>query len=481
MKRTPNNITRDHRATTSPAKTTRVAEAALLLLCGGGLIAGCYEGFDGQELAEDEDEDAVEAADGEGLADARAPLEISHAELFDGEIPPPPLDDGENWDFSDATQDPSAIYGGTTVPVCGWPAAVELGGSCTGSLVHPQVVIYAAHCGQSYSKIYFGEDYTKAAFSVTPSSCQIYPGGGPGKGNDFAVCKLSQPVTNVPITPILMGCETQILKQGQAVTLVGFGNANNGPYGIKRHVTTTINQISNANEIHIGGNGKDTCQGDSGGPAYVQLADGTWRVFGITSYGGACGGGGWYSMMHVGMSWFESVTGVDLTPCHTANGTWSPTASCGGFAYNPANAGGTWGGGCNTGSVGGFSATCGAAYSQQQQPPPPPPPQQQAPCVGCTLYSGSLSGPGAQQQQPSGTYYQSVSYGAHEGYLQGPAGSDFDLYLYRWQNNTWALVAKAETNSTNETIKFNGSAGYYTWVIRSYSGAGSYSFYLKRP
>ena len=435
--------------------------------------SGCYEGVEAQEAAGAEEDE--EAGGEESAEDARAPLEFSHAELFGGEIPPPPLEDGEFWDFSDGTVDPSAIYGGTTVPVCGWPAAVELGGSCTGSLVHPQVVIYAAHCGASYSKIYFGEDYTKPAMAVTPSSCQIYPGGGPGKGNDWAVCKLSQPVTNVPITPILMGCETQILKAGQAVTLVGFGNANNGPYGIKRHVTTTINQISNANEIHIGGGGKDTCQGDSGGPAYVQLADGTWRVFGITSYGGACGAGGWYSMMHTGMSWFESVAGVDLTPCHTANGTWSPTASCGGFAQNPANAGGTWAGGCNTGAVSGFSATCGAPYSNNNDNNNNPP------CVGCTKYTGSIAGPGAQEQQPSGTYYQSVSAGMHEGYLQGPPGSDFDLYLYRWQNNQWAMIAKAETNSTNETIKFNGVAGYYTWVVRSWSGSGSYSFYLKRP
>src|SRR5688572_27429935 len=51
----------------------------------------------------------------------------------------------------------SPIYGGTNVPSCGWPSAVELGGSCSGTLVHPELVIYAAHCGASYSWVRLGE------------------------------------------------------------------------------------------------------------------------------------------------------------------------------------------------------------------------------------------------------------------------------------------------------------------------------------
>ncbi len=433
------------------------------LVCSLGLAAGCYDGLD------------IDLDDFDELAESRVQLEFSHDELFAGQVPHPPFEEAYLDEYTEIPDDPDAIYGGSPVPVCGWPAAVELGGSCTGSLVHPQVVIYAAHCGASYNKIYFGENYQQAAKAVTPSSCQIYPGGGPGKGTDFAVCKLAQPVTDVPITPILMGCETQILKPGQAVTLVGYGNANNGPYGIKRHVTTTINAITQQNEIHIGGNGKDTCQGDSGGPAYVQLADGTWRVFGITSYGGACGGGGYYSMMHIGMQWFEQVTGLDLTPCHTATGTWAPTAACGGFSKNPGNAGGTWGGGCSAGNLGGMSATCGAPHANN------PAPQPQVPCAGCVGYNGSLAGKGASQQQPNGSYYQSLKSGLHEGYLQGPAGTDFDLYLFKWHNNNWVQVAKAETASTNETIKYNGTAGYYTWLVSSWSGAGNYTLYINKP
>lgn len=430
--------------------------------------------------------DEVDGASARGdITDAGRPEVVGHDELFAGVADPPPApprDDAPSDEFSALDDDDGeAIYGGTTVSTCGWAATVELGGACTGTLVHPQVVVYAAHCGASYSKIYFGENYKSPAKTVTPQWCKVYPGGQPGSGNDFAVCKLSQPVNDVPIVPILMGCETSALQPGKAVTLVGFGNADNGPYGIKRQVTTTINGFD-GDEISIGGSGKDTCQGDSGGPAFIKLADGTWRVFGITSYGGACGTGGFYSMIHKGIQWFEQQTALDLTPCHNVDGTWNPGPNCYNFQTGPASVGDTWSGGCNAGGPSGaYSQTCGAPYQGDPQPPPPPPPPDDSPCTGCTEAGGSLSGAGDADQHPNGTYYQSTSSGAHEGYLVGPNAADFDLYLYKWNGSAWAMVAKAETASSTETIKYNGTAGYYTWLVESYSGSGTYTLWSKKP
>jgi len=60
--------------------------------------------------------------------------------------------------------------------------------------------------------------------------------------------------------------------------------------------------------------------GDSGGPAFVQLADKSWRVFGIDSEGTgkSCGAGDLMGVMHKAVSWIEQQSGVDITPCHDA-------------------------------------------------------------------------------------------------------------------------------------------------------------------
>jgi hypothetical protein len=105
-----------------------------------------------------------------------------------------------------------------------------------------------------------------------------------------------------------------------------------------------------------------------------------------------------------------------------------------------------------------------------------------APCTGCTLYTGSISGTGQSSYQPNGTYYYSSVSGLQQGWLQGPAsGADFDLYLYKWNGSSWVVVASSTSSTANETISYSGTAGYYEWEVYSYSGSGSYSLWLKHP
>ena len=264
---------------------------------------------------------------------------------------------------SAAQAEPQAIYGGNKVKPCAWPTTVSLGG-CTGTLVHPELVVFAAHCmSGSYgpSVVTFGDNENQPAFKVATSSCKADPKYYSSSGRDVAYCKLAQPVTSVPIVPILMGCETQSLAPGASVVAVGFGQANDGlGWGPKREVTMSVNSIANG-EAFIGGAGKDTCYGDSGGPVYIRLSDGAWRVFGITSYGEYCGGGGYYSMMHTAIDWLEQSSGVDLTPCFDG-GQWAPGPDCGHFPVDAELGGGSWSSGCATGNVSPMSATCGAAF-----------------------------------------------------------------------------------------------------------------------
>jgi subtilisin family serine protease len=113
-------------------------------------------------------------------------------------------------------------------------------------------------------------------------------------------------------------------------------------------------------------------------------------------------------------------------------------------------------------------------------PPPPPPP----PPSGCSqfpqVFSGSLSGSGDADIHPNGTYFQSVA-GTQQGCLDGPAGVDFDLYLYRWNGLGWSIVAQGITSAPDENVSYNGTAGYYYWRVVSYTGSGSYTFGMRRP
>jgi subtilisin family serine protease len=111
-------------------------------------------------------------------------------------------------------------------------------------------------------------------------------------------------------------------------------------------------------------------------------------------------------------------------------------------------------------------------------PPPPPPP---GVCSGLPEQStGSLSGKNDADIIPNGTYYQAAA-GIHRGCLDGPAGVNFDLALYRWSGSRWVRVAVSEVSGPDESITYNGTAGYYYWRVYSSSGSGSYIFGMQRP
>jgi len=100
----------------------------------------------------------------------------------------------------------------------------------------------------------------------------------------------------------------------------------------------------------------------------------------------------------------------------------------------------------------------------------------------CTTYSGSLSGSGASQIQPNGTWYQTTVSGTHTGKLVGPAsGADFDLYLQQWNGSAWVNVASGTGSTATENVTYSGAANYYQWNVVSYTGSGSYTLCISHP
>lgn len=100
--------------------------------------------------------------------------------------------------------------------------------------------------------------------------------------------------------------------------------------------------------------------------------------------------------------------------------------------------------------------------------------------AGYEVFTGNLAFSGDYAYQPNGTYYFSAN-GTQSGKLIGPAGSNFNLDLWRWNGRSWQTVGSSTGAASDESISYSGSSGYYVWRIVSASGSGDYSFCLQRP
>ncbi|HWB80899.1 MAG TPA: S1 family peptidase [Nannocystaceae bacterium] len=271
-------------------------------------------------------------------------------------------------------RDPSAILGGAPVASCGWPSTVWVD-HCTATLVDPRMVVLASHCivlAGTPTTASFGESVEAPARQVPIAGCVTYPNwqpSMPGDGNnDIAICQLAEPVDDVPIVPILMGCEADALAAGATVTLVGFGVHDQlGTMGTKYAADVAVQTVG-TDAIFVGDETASSCNGDSGGPAFVQLADGSWRVFGVTSGAAGttpgCPQTAVYTMIHRYAQWIEDTSMLDVTPCHDADGTWNPDERCTEFPLSPNEVAGTWAMACDDGERSGPSATCGDPIAQ---------------------------------------------------------------------------------------------------------------------
>jgi uncharacterized protein (TIGR03382 family) len=229
-----------------------------------------------------------------------------------------------------------AIVGGTTVEPGQWPDAVAVLGStgtCTGTLIAPDVVLTAGHCANIKptqviaNTIDFSQD---TGVRVQVVKTEAYPNWQ--TEYDVAVLVLASPIQGVTPRKVGTSCTFHNFARDTSVRLVGFGATDmmgqTANTQLRQAMTAVTDpdctggngckeQIAPGGEFVAGGTGSaDSCFGDSGGPVYLDTPVGA-VVVGAVSRGvdGAdtpCGGGGIYVRTDNLIEWIEQTTGKTI-------------------------------------------------------------------------------------------------------------------------------------------------------------------------
>ena len=224
------------------------------------------------------------------------------------------------------------VIGGTAVPPGKWPDAVAVlgaSGSCTGTLIAPDVVLTAGHCADANPTTVIANttDYQAGGgIRAQIKSVTAYPSWE--TTFDLAVIVLEQPIVGVTPRPLGVACTFQGFAEDTMVHLVGFGltdTAGAGDNSTLREAQAPVLDAdcsggngcaagaAPAGEFVAGGGGTDSCFGDSGGPVYLDTPRGTVVIAavsrGLDNSATPCGGGGIYVRTDKVVAWIEQTAG----------------------------------------------------------------------------------------------------------------------------------------------------------------------------
>ena len=282
------------------------------------------------------------------------------------------------------TQDAIPVVGGTQVPAGKWPDAVAvLGpqGTCTGTLIAPDLVITAGHCIDIHpTKVIINTtDYAaQGGTTIDVLTTVAYPSWQ--TAYDVSLIMLAHPVVGVVPRKVGTSCTFQGFNNNMQVHLVGFGLTDAMGTGINSALNETMapvldrdctgghgckTAVSPGGEFVAGGNSHDSCFGDSGGPVYLDTPRGVILVGavsrGIDGSATPCGGGGIYVRTDKLVEWIETTAGEPVAKDDCVAGPSGDGTAAGSGSGSGSGEGSDYGNGPS--SAGGCSTTGGSGCS----------------------------------------------------------------------------------------------------------------------
>lgn len=98
------------------------------------------------------------------------------------------------------------------------------------------------------------------------------------------------------------------------------------------------------------------------------------------------------------------------------------------------------------------------------------------PCTACTSQTGRISAVGA--STTLGSFTRTA--GTLRGWMQGPAATNFNLYLQRRSTlGIWSDVAASTSAGSTEAITYTATSGTYRWRVVSVTGTGSFTVWTQ--